>query len=227
MSKLISYIILLVLAQGCALFQTPVCDCKKQGTPTCEVPNSNPISFNQDNVDPKEEEVVVIPSSEAANLIPVDPWDKSLNANPNEKGIVKTFSKIGLPLAAFRGEFGTKYGEEYVAVMKDKIAFSNGSWKSTYRITNLALGAELKKINLGDPQTGDSPKVDPIAATAADLLGDGVNEIAIIVASTNDPSKRIYRYQIFKTIGQHIAKVFDHPFAVRTADGTRQVVETV
>ncbi len=211
------------MAQGCALFQSPVCDCKTQAVPTCEVPNTSPISFNQGTVEPKEEKVVEIPSSEAANLVPIDPWDKGLLIDAKGKGIVKTFSKFGLPIVAFNGEFGTKYGDEYVAIMKDKIAFRNGSWTSTYQITHLALGPELKKLNLGDPKTSDVPIVNPKSATAADLLGDGVNELAVIVASTDDPSKRVYRYQIFKTIGQHIAKVFDHPFAVKTADGTRQV----
>ncbi len=223
MFKFIAYTILLFIAQGCALFRAPVCDCAKQPTPTCNVTDARPISFNQDNVEPKEEEVVVIPSSEAANLVPIDPWDDSLHADPKNKGIVKTFAKVGQPIAAFRGEFGTKYGEEYVGIMNDKIVFSNGGWSSSYRISKLALSADLKKINLGSPQTGDTPKVELKSARAADLLRDGVNELAVIVASTDDPTKRIYRFQIFKTIGQHVAKVFDHPFAVKTAEGARQV----
>ncbi|GEM_PF-4013481 len=218
--------LLFVFSPGCALFQTPLCDCKKQPIPTCETPQS-PITLNP-NADPggegtKEEVVIAIPSSEAARLSAFDPWDPRLNVDPNDKAILRHFSKYGPPLNAFQGEFGTKYGEEYVAVFKDKLVFLNGSWITAFDIGNLALANDLKTLNIGDPLPTNSKKNPPKSAMATDLLRDGVNEIGVIVATTNDPTKRVFRFQIYKTIGQHIAKIFDHPFAVRTAKGTRQV----
>lgn len=191
-----------------------VCDCEKEAK-ACAEPaqtSDSPIvqvsSPQPEGSSPTSLEPSAVQSSAIADLNVIDVEAKeAVFEDP-----AKLKRQFPVPLVAgFRGNFSKKAGTEYAGVDKTTLYFRRGKWRQQASFDTLAAKDELESIDL--------------RPFAAEMIKDGTLELVLFSVDTSQESRRVYRFRIYKVIGERIGLVFDQPFAVKTASGVQQLAK--